>query len=444
VLTIESAEANYFTREHERVLNVLGNHLAIALEHAHVYDELRQRTRELRTLIEIGHEITSILDLDRLLQAIAPLLDRVISYEFLLVGLIDEETEEFVWHVEYGYGVEKCERASRSKVSKGVVGRAVRERRTQIVSDVLRDADYFVTDNWRDQGQRSEIAVPLIYEEKVIGVVALEHCRTNAFNEYHARILENVANPLSIALVNAKLYAQHVKREQILENEILMGRDVQRAMIPDPPAVKGYEIAARLEPALNLSGDFYDYIPLSDNRLGLLIGDVSGKGVRAAMGMAAARSLLRSAARRGGGPSRVMRDANTRLHRDLSANLLLTLVYAVLDTEQKVLQYCNAGHNPPYLVRASGKWRQLKTGGLLLGAFDKQQYKTENLQLEKGDLLFFYTDGMVEARAPEREEFGDERVVDFLLAHRHLKAVGDCGCRRQTSPRVYWLRPPAG
>src|SRR6185436_13522153 len=116
-----------------------------------------------------------------------------------------------------------------------VVGRAVRERRTQIVSDVLRDADYFVTDNWRDQGQRSEIAVPLIYEEKVIGVVALEHCRTNAFNEYHARILENIANPLSIALVNAKLYAQHVKREQILENEILMGRDVQRAMIPDPP-----------------------------------------------------------------------------------------------------------------------------------------------------------------------------------------------------------------
>jgi len=153
-----------------------------------------------------------------------------------------------------------------------------------------------------------------------------------------------------------------------------------------------------------------------------LIGDVSGKGVRAAMGMAAARSLLRSAARRGGGPSRVMRDANTRLHRDLSANLLLTLVYAVLDTEQKVLQYCNAGHNPPYLVRASGKWRQLKTGGMLLGAFDKQQYKTENLQLEKGDLLFFYTDGLVEARAPEREEFGDERAVDFLLAHRHLKA----------------------
>lgn len=423
VLTIESAEASYFTREHERVLNVLGNHLAIALEHARVYDELRQRTRELRTLIEIGHEITSILDLDRLLQTIAPLLDRVINYEFLLVGLVDEETEEFVWHVEYGYGVEKCERASRSKISQGVVGRAIRERHTQIVSDVLRDPDYFVTDNWRDQGQRSEIAVPLIYEEKVIGVVALEHCRTNAFNEYHARILENIANPLAIALVNAKLYAQHVKREQSLEKEILMARDVQLAMIPEPPNIKGFEIAARLEPALNLSGDFYDYVPLSENRWGLMIGDVAGKGVRAAMGMAAARSHLRSAARRGGGPARVLRDANTRLHRDLKSNLLLTLVYGVLDTQEKSLQYCNAGHNPPYLMRASGKWRALKTGGLLVGVFDKQQYKTETLQLEKGDLLFFFTDGMVEARTPERAEFGDDRVVEFLLAHRHLKAA---------------------
>jgi phosphoserine phosphatase RsbU/P len=422
VLTIESAEPDYFTREHERVLSVLGNHLAIALDHARVYDELRQRTRELRTLIEIGHEITSILDLDRLLQAIAPLLDRVISYEFLLVGLVDEEREEFVWHVEYGYGVEKCERASRSKISQGVVGRAVRERRTQIVCDVLRDPDYFVTDNWRDQGQRSEIAVPLIYEDKVIGVVALEHSRPNAFNEYHARILENIANPLAIALINANLYAQHVEREKRLEREILMARDVQLAMIPDPLNLKGFDVAARLEPALNLSGDFYDYIPLSENRLGLMVGDVAGKGVRAAMGMAAARSHLRSAARRGGGPARVLRDANTRLHRDLKANLLLTIVYGVLDLEAKNFQYCNAGHNPPYLVRASGKWRPLKAGGLLIGVFDKQQYKTETVQLEKGDLLFFYTDGLVEARNQEKQEYGEQQLVNFLLAHRHLKA----------------------
>ena len=424
VLTIESSEPSYFTRDHERILNVLGNHLAIALEHASVYDELRQRTREMRTLIEIGHEITSILDLDRLLNHIAPLLDRIIEYEFLLVGLIDETREEFVWHVEKGYGAQKRERANRTRLSTGVVGRAVRERRTQIVADVMRDPDYYLTDKWEGQGQRSEIAVPLIYEDKVIGALALESSRTKAFDECHGRLLENIANNLSIAVANARLYAEHVERERQLEREILMARDVQRAMIPDAPQIKGFDIAAQLEPALNLSGDFYDYIPLSLDRVGIMIGDVAGKGVRAAMGMAAARSILRSVARRGGGVSRVLRDANLRLHRDLGRDLLLTLVYAVLDAETKTLHYCNAGHNAPLLVKASGKSRALKTGGLLLGVFDKQQYKSETLHLEKGDVLFFYTDGLPEAHTPQphRVEFGEKRVLDFLLEHRHLRA----------------------
>jgi phosphoserine phosphatase RsbU/P len=426
VMTIENAEPNYFNRDHERILNVLGNHLAIALEHARVYDELRQRTREMRTLIEIGHEITSILDLDKLLNHIAPMLDRMIHYEFILVGLIDEAREEFVWHIEEGYGARKQERASRTRTQDGVVGRALRERKTQIVGDVLRDPDYHLTDVWMGQGQRSEIAVPLIYEEKVIGVLALESSTTSAFNEYHGRLLENVANHLSIAIVNARLHASHVERERQLEREILMARDVQRAMIPEkPPVLKGFDIAARLEPALNLSGDFYDYVLLKQNRLGIMIGDVSGKGVRAAMGMAATRSIMRSIANRGHGPARVFRDANLRLYRDLGRQLLVTSVYALLDGETRTFQYCNAGHNSPLLVKASGKYRMLKTGGLLLGVFDKQQYKSESLQLEKGDVLFFYTDGLAEAHTaqPDRTEFGEDRILELLLAHRHLRAA---------------------
>jgi sigma-B regulation protein RsbU (phosphoserine phosphatase) len=425
VLTLESVEPHYFNRDHERALSILGNQLAIALEHARLYDELRQRTREMQTLIEIGHEITSILDLDRLLNHIAPLLDRVITYEFLLVGLVDEESEEFVWHVEEGYGIESRARALRTPSCQGIVARAVRARQTQIVGDVTIDPDYYVDKSWRDFGQRSEIAVPLIYEGRVIGVIALESSRPNAFNENHARLLESIANNLSIALVNARLHADHVERERLLEREILMARDVQRAMIPEAsPLIKGYEIAARLEPALNLSGDFYDYISLSDKRLGLMIGDVSGKGVRAAMGMAASRSLLRSVARRGQGPSRVLRDANLRLHRDLGRQLLVTLVYGILDAETRTFQFCNAGHNAPLHVKPSGKWRALKAGGLLMGVFDKQQYKSETIHLERGDLLFFYTDGLVEAHtpSPERIEFGEGRLLDVLLKNRGLRA----------------------
>jgi phosphoserine phosphatase RsbU/P len=425
VITIESSEPNYFTRDHERVLNVLGNQLAIALEHARIYDELRQRAREMRTLIEIGHEITSLLDLDSLINSIGPMLDRLIDYDYLLVGLIDETSDEFVWRIEDGYDFERKDRATRTGINNGIVGRAVRERRIQIVKDVLLDPDYYLAEGESIPGQRSMLAVPLIYEERVIGVIALESNRTNAFNEYQGRLVENLANHLSIAINNARLYADHVERERSLEREILMARDVQRAMIPEsPPHIKGFEIAARLEPALNLSGDFYDYIPFSGKRLGLMVGDVAGKGIRAAMGMAAARSILRSVARRGGGPTRVLRDANMRLHRDLGSQLLLTLVYGILDAETKTFQYCNAGHNAPLHVRASGKWRALKTGGLLLGVFDKQQYKSETLHLEKGDLLFFYTDGLAEAHTPQpnRVEFGEQRILEYLLQHHHLRA----------------------
>ena len=425
VLTIESSEPNYFTRDHERVLNVLGKQLAIALDHARIYDELRQRTREMRTLIEIGHEITSILELNHLLNHIAPLLNRVIEYEFLLVGLIDEPRGEFVWHVELGYGARKRDRETRTPIGRGIVARAVRDRQTQIVNDVLRDPDYYVTDNWRGQGQRAEIAVPLIYEDKVIGVVALESGSKNAFNEYHARLLENIANNLSIAIVNARLYQERVDREKQFEREILMARDVQRSMIPaTAPHLKGFEIAARLEPALNLSGDFYDYVTLSDKRMVMMIGDIAGKGLRAAMGMAAARSILRSVSRRAHGPSRALRDANLRIHRDLGSQLLLTLVYGVLDAETRTLQYCNAGHNPPLLVSANGKWRALKTGGLLMGVFDKQQFKSETIHLERGDLLLFYTDGLPEAHTPlpERVEYSEQRILDFLIRNRNLKA----------------------
>ena len=301
----------------------------------------------------------------------------------------------------------------------------MRDRQTQIVNDVLRDPDYYVTDNWRGQGQRAEIAVPLIYEDKVIGVVALESGSKNAFNEYHARLLENIANNLSIAIVNARLYQERVDREKQFEREILMARDVQRSMIPaTAPHLKGFEIAARLEPALNLSGDFYDYVTLSDKRMVMMIGDVAGKGLRAAMGMAAARSILRSVSRRAHGPSRALRDANLRIHRDLGSQLLLTLVYGVLDAETRTLQYCNAGHNPPLLVSANGKWRALKTGGLLMGVFDKQQFKSETIHLERGDLLLFYTDGLPEAHTPlpERVEYSEQRILDFLLRNRNLKA----------------------
>ncbi len=425
VLAIESVEPNYFTPEHERILNVLGNQLAIALENARLYDELRARTDEMETLIEIGHDINSILDLDQLLRQITPLLHRVIAFDTLSVGLIDEETEEFVWHIEEGFSAPSVSQANRTEITQGIVGRAVRHRHPVIVGDVSHDKDYHVTKGWEECAHHSEMAVPLIHKDKVIGVIALESRRTNAFDHNHAHLLQSVANNLSIAIANARLYAEQVEREQLLEHEILLARDIQRAMIPDtPPSLKRFEVAARLEPALNLSGDFYDYIRLAEHKFGIMIGDVAGKGVRAAMGMAAARSITRLVARSGFGLAKMMRATNSRLHRDLGRQLLVTMVYGVLNTEARTFQYSNAGHNPPILMKPDGRWRALKTGGLMLGIFDQQQYKSETIHMQKGDILFFYTDGLSEAHTapPDRQEFGERRIVDVIREYRTQKA----------------------
>jgi sigma-B regulation protein RsbU (phosphoserine phosphatase) len=425
VLAIESVEPNYFTPEHERILNVLGNQLAIALENARLYEELRARTDEMETLIDIGHEINSILDLDKLLDHITPLLHRVIAFDTLSVGLIDEETEEFVWHIEEGFNAPSESQANRTGITQGIVGRAVHQRHPVVVGDVSHDPDYHVSKGWEECSHHSEMAVPLIYKDKVIGVLALESRRTNAFGHNHAHLLQSVANNLSIAIANARLYAEQVEREQLLENEILLARDIQRAMIPDtPPSLKRFEIAARLEPALNLSGDFYDYIRLAEHKFGIMIGDVAGKGVRAAMGMAAARSITRLVARSGFGLAKMMKATNSRLHRDLARQLLVTMVYGILNTEARTFQYSNAGHNPPILMKPDGRWRALKTGGLMLGIFDQQQYKSETIHLQKGDVLFFYTDGLSEAHtaAPEKQEFGERRIVEVLREHRNQKA----------------------
>ena len=425
VLAIESVEPNYFTSEHERILNVLGNQLAIALENARLYEELRARTDEMETLIDIGHEINSILDLDKLLEHITPLLHRVMAFDTLSVGLIDEEAEEFVWHIEEGFNAPSESQANRTEITQGIVGRAVRQRHPVVVGDVSHDPDYHVSKGWEACSHHSEMAVPLIHKDKVIGVIALESRRTNAFGHNHAHLLQSVGNNLSIAIANARLYAEQVEREQLLENEILLARDIQRAMIPDtPPSLKRFEIAARLEPALNLSGDFYDYIRLAEHKFGIMIGDVAGKGVRAAMGMAAARSITRLMARSGFGLAKMMKATNSRLHRDLARQLLVTMVYGVLNTEARTFQYSNAGHNPPILMKPDGRWRALKTGGLMLGIFDQQQYKSETIHLQKGDVLFFYTDGLSEAHnaLPERQEFGERRIVEVVREHRNQKA----------------------
>jgi sigma-B regulation protein RsbU (phosphoserine phosphatase) len=208
-----------------------------------------------------------------------------------------------------------------------------------------------------------------------------------------------------------------------LERELAIAADIQRSFLPKEggAAKRGaFVVNASMTPAHAVGGDFYDYFWLDDKRLGVVIGDVSGKGVPAALLMAVTRSLLRATALRGAEPGPCLEEVNRLLVRDTTAERFVTLFYAVLDGERGELCFANAGHNAPFLVRASGAVEELSGSQLILGAVPEARYATRSVPLQCGDRLFLYTDGVTEALNLQGEQFSEQRLQCLLR-----KATGD-------------------
>ncbi len=206
--------------------------------------------------------------------------------------------------------------------------------------------------------------------------------------------------------------------------ELNIARDIQMSFLPDSvPELKGYDIAAICIPANEVGGDFYDFIPISDNKLGLTIADVSGKSVPAALFMALSRAIVRSSAIRGADAVSVIRTANTLITEDSRSGMFVTLFYAVLEKNERTLTYVNAGHNPPVLLNhRTGEIRMLNSKGIALGAMDGSEFEEVALSLESGTTIVFYTDGVTEASNMAGELFGEERLYDIIKSHGTLTA----------------------
>lgn len=202
--------------------------------------------------------------------------------------------------------------------------------------------------------------------------------------------------------------------------ELQIARDIQMSFLPEKlPRIPAYDLAAMSLPAKEVGGDFYDAIPLPDNRLGLVMADVSGKGVPAALFMALSRTVVRAHARHSGAQEAI-RDANILIAEDSKSGMFVTLFYGVVDAARLTMTYVNAGHNPPLLFGRDGEPRELKATGIILGVMDDAEYQERTVDLSHGDLLLFYTDGVTEAINPDEEQFGEERLIATVHACRHL------------------------
>lgn len=273
---------------------------------------------------------------------------------------------------------------------------------------------------------RSGLVVPLVGLHGVMGAIELHSRRTGA---YDARAVETL---LMLGTVIAGTIEQSRMREEVrakrrIDAEMLVARDVMQDLIPrDVPTLEGFDIAGVNEASFEVGGDYYEFIPLPDDRWGVVVADVAGKGIAAALQVSAIRASMYALVGRELAIRAVMRHANRFFYDSVDAGRYVTLFYAVLDVPTRQLIYVNAGHQPPLLVRADGTVKKLWSGGVPIGMFESPQYFEGGARLRAGDLLALYTDGIVESSNAHDEEFGDGRLAETMHEARSESAQVIC------------------
>jgi serine phosphatase RsbU (regulator of sigma subunit) len=269
-----------------------------------------------------------------------------------------------------------------------------------------------------------KLVVPLVSQGDLIGLLNLgPRLSQQEYSADDRKLLSDLATQTAPAVRVAQLVRQQQQEAQErerIEQELRVARLIQQTLLPKTlPELPGYDVAAYYQPAREVGGDFYDFLDLEDGRLGLVVGDVTDKGVPAALVMATTRTLLRAAAQRLFSPGEVLRRANDALVTDIPPNMFITCLYAILDLESGRLVYANAGHDLPYRRRAgrSEGADELRATGMPLGLMPGMGYEEKEIVLEKGESVLFYSDGLVEAHDPGGEMFGFPRLRRLIAAH---------------------------
>ena len=419
VIDIQSEQPNYFRPEHLHLLQLTASRVAIAVENARLYTRISRQAQTLELLHEISRELTSILDPEQLLERVGKLLQRVIPYQMFAIWMLDDKRNMLVHRFSIRFGKTDRSFSEPVPIQRGLIGAAVSTRQTITVGDVRKDARYILV----HAETRSEMAVPLIYKGKVLGVLDLEHTRPNFFTDDHIHAVSTLASQLAIALENAGLYQRLAQEEQRLEEDLAMARKVQFRLMPQSvPAPVHAELAARFVPARTIGGDLYDFLDYGDGRTAIVLGDVSGKAAAAALYAALVSGIMRSLAAQKPSPAQMLAALNEQLQeRKLDAQYV-TLLFAIWNDNDKTLQVANAGGCQPLFCRAKGV-EPIQATGIPLGMFPDVEYEEFTLSTQPGDTIVFYSDGMIDAENDQDEMFDMDRLQGVVKEHRHCSAT---------------------
>jgi phosphoserine phosphatase RsbU/P len=417
VIDIESPQPNHFTEEHKRLLTLIASRMAVGIENARLYTRTTRQARTLVLLNEIARELTSILNVDELLKRIAELLSRLIDYQMFSILLLDEAGEKLQHRFSQRFQ-ENIQLKHEIPLGRGVVGYAAQHKEAVLVPDVNKDPRYVKA----NPETRSELAVPLVYKDKVIGVLDLEHTRRGFFTDDHKRTVTTLAAQVAIAIENARLYEQIARQEKRLERDLAMARQLQfRLLPPTLPKLAHLDIAAKFVPARAIGGDLYDFVSYSMSRTAIVIGDVSGKGAPAAIYAALVSGILRSHAPIEPGPAEMLSAVNFSLGERRIDGQFVSLIYAVWDDRNRTLQVANSGLPRPIYCH-DGKIEIIEATGLPLGLFDDAEYDEFSFRAKPGDMFVFFSDGILDASNKAEELFGREGIEEIVAANPNASA----------------------
>ncbi|HVO82270.1 MAG TPA: GAF domain-containing protein [Terriglobales bacterium] len=409
VIDIESPRPNHFDEEHKRLLTLIASRMAVGIENARLYTRSTRQARTLVLLNEIARELTSILNLDELLRRVGELVSRLIDYQMFSILLLDDAGNKLQHRFSLRFQ-ENIQLKHDIPLGRGIVGYAAQRREAVLVPDVSKDSRYIKL----NPETRSELAVPLIYKDKVIGVLDLEHTRRAFFTEDHKRTITTLAAQIAIAIENARLYEEIARQEKRLERDLALARELQFRLLPQAlPDLKNLEVAAKFVPARAIGGDLYDFVNYSLQRTAMVIGDVSGKGAPAAIYAALVSGILRSHAPIEPGPAEMLSAVNFSLGERRIEGQFVSLIYAVWDDTNRTLQVANSGLPRPVYCH-DGKTEIIEATGLPLGLFDDAEYDELTFRAKPGDVFVFFSDGILDARNRAGDMFGRSRVEQIV------------------------------
>lgn len=416
VIDLQSTVPDAFTQQDRALLQLIASRVAAAVENARLYRRIERQSRTQRTLAAMAQEFSSILDLDQLLEKIALNIRRLINYDAFMVMVVDEAAG--VLRNLHSRRFDQTEARKALPLGQGITGAAAASGQPVLARDTAVDPRYV---EWHP-GIRSEVAVPLIAKDRVIGVLDLESRRLGYFNEDHVRLLSLIAPSVAIAIENARLYDELAKREREIQQDLQAAHNLQSVLLPQaPPPVQGLEVGVRMRPARLVSGDVYDFFDYDDESMMIAFGDSSGKGAAAALYGALFTGMLRGAAPRRRSPAQLLRALNdTLMERQVPARYV-SLLLLLWRARQREFVMANAGSTTPLVCRA-GQILQPHAAGVPVGLLEGVDYDETHFEAQPGDVVVLVSDGVQDQMNPPGEEYGRRRLRRFLEASCEARA----------------------